>query len=963
MSDTPAQPGLESLSKSFEPAALEAHWGPEWERRNYGHAGVRGTGQPDANAPSFAIQLPPPNVTGTLHMGHAFNQTIMDSLTRYHRMQGFNTAWIPGTDHAGIATQIVVERQLQEQGISRHDLGRPDFVKKVWEWKEKSGNTITTQMRRLGDTVDWSREYFTMDDKRSKVVTETFVKLYEQGLIYRGKRLVNWDPVLQSAVSDLEVENEEKDGSLWHIAYPLADGSGQLVVATTRPETMLGDVAVMVHPEDDRYKHLIGQTVTLPLVGRQIPIIADEYVDKEFGTGVVKVTPAHDQNDYAVGQRHGLPMICVLTLTATINDNAPEKYRGLDRFAARKAVVADLEAQGLLVETKKHKLMVPICTRTGQVIEPMLTDQWFIAMDKVAKPGTGDATGKSIAQKTIDAVASGQVKFVPENWVNTFNQWMNNIQDWCISRQLWWGHQIPAWYDEDGNVYVAKSEAEAQAQAPGKTLRRDEDVLDTWYSSAMVPFSTMGWPEQTDAPTDDYNLYLPSSVLVTGYDIIFFWVARMIGASVHFTGRVPFKHVYIHGLVLDAQGKKMSKSEGNVLDPVDLIDGIALEPLLEKRTQGLRRPETAPKVRKATEKEFPDGIPAYGADALRFTFAALASLGRSINFDSKRCEGYRNFCNKLWNASRFVLMNCEGQDCGLSTSSDSTQGCHEGYLHFSQPDRWIVSRLQKVEAQVAQGFADYRLDNVANTIYDFVWNEFCDWYLEIAKVQIQTGTQAQQRATRRTLIRVLEAILRLAHPIIPFVTEALWQVVAPVAGLPGASIAIAAYPQAQAEKIDEAAESYVARIQAMVDACRTLRGEMGVSPAQRLPLLAVADTPDDAQFLRTNAAVLKNLAKLSDVQVFDDAAAWAQAAQTAPVSVVGSLRLALFVEIDVAAEKARLGKEAARLQGEIAKANGKLSNEAFCAKAPAAVLEQEKKRVADFSATLERIQEQLARLA
>jgi valyl-tRNA synthetase len=995
----PAQPGLQSLSKSFEPASLEAHWGPEWEKRGYGIAGYRGTQAPRAGEPAFCIQLPPPNVTGTLHMGHAFNQTIMDSLTRYHRMSGFNTAWIPGTDHAGIATQIVVERQLQDQKVSRHDLGRADFVKKVWEWKEKSGNTITTQMRRMGDTVDWSREYFTMDPKLSKTVTETFVQLYEQGLIYRGKRLVNWDPILQSAVSDLEVESEEEDGSMWHIRYPLADANGQamadgssLVVATTRPETILGDVAVMVHPEDERYLHLIGKHVVLPLCGRTIPVIADDYVDKAFGTGVVKVTPAHDQNDYAVGQRHKLPMICVLTLDAKINSEAPQAYQGLDRFVARKKVVVDLEAGGFLVEVKKHKLMVPRCARTGQVIEPMLTDQWFVAMNKAptlpaargslppeganyprggpsenSKPAPG---GVSIAQGAIDAVASGQVKFVPENWVNTYDQWMNNITDWCISRQLWWGHQIPAWYDEDGNVYVARNEAEAQAKAPGKTLRRDEDVLDTWYSSALVPFSTMGWPEKTE----DFDLYLPSSVLVTGYDIIFFWVARMIMMTKHFTGQVPFKHVYIHGLVKDAQGKKMSKSEGNVLDPVDLIDGIALPELLVKRSEGLRKPETAPQVRKNTEKEFPEGIPAFGADALRFTFASLASLGRSINFDSKRCEGYRNFCNKLWNATRFTLMNCEGQDCGLlehTKEQCAVGGEAHGYLSFSASDRWITSLLQKTEAEVAKGFAEYRLDNVASTIYDFVWNEFCDWYLEIAKVQIQTGMNmedrqaglAQQRATRRTLIRTLEVILRLAHPITPFITEELWQKVAPVAGRGGPSISIAAYPVCQPERIDESAIAYVAKLKLLVDACRNLRGEMNVSPATRLPLFVVANTAQESEFLKTSAPVLQALAKLNEVRVFDDQAAWAAAAQAAPVAVVGDARVCLHMEVDVAAEKIRLGKEVARLEEQIAKANTKLGNEAFVAKAPAAVLEQERKRVADFLATVAKMRDQLEQLA
>ncbi|EMS2874330.1 valine--tRNA ligase [Neisseria gonorrhoeae] len=939
----------------YSPAEIESKHYQNWESQGYFRPDM------DLTKPSFSIQLPPPNVTGTLHMGHAFNQTIMDGLTRYYRMKGCNTAWIPGTDHAGIATQIVVERQLAAQNVSRHDLGREKFLEKVWEWKEVSGGTITQQMRRVGCSADWTREYFTMDGVRAETVTEVFVRLYEQGLIYRGKRLVNWDPVLGTAVSDLEVESMEEQGSMWHIRYPLADNPTEaVIVATTRPETLLGDAAVAVNPEDERYTHLIGKELILPLTGRTIPVIADEYVEKDFGTGCVKITPAHDFNDYEVGKRHDTRLINVFDLEAKVLANAevfnfkgeaqpgfslPEKYAGLDRFAARKQMVADLQEQGFLVEIKPHTLMTPKGDRTGSVIEPMLTSQWFVAMSATPNGSEPDNEfkGLSLADKAKKAVDSGAVRFIPENWVNTYNQWMNNIQDWCISRQLWWGHQIPAWYDEAGNVYVARNQAEAEKQAGKTGLTREEDVLDTWFSSALVPFSTLGWPSETD----ELKAFLPSNVLVTGYEIIFFWVARMIMMTTHFTGKVPFKAVYIHGIVRDHEGKKMSKSEGNVIDPVDLIDGIGLDKLLMKRTTGLRKPETAPKVEEATKKLFPEGIPSMGADALHFTMASYASLGRSVNFDFKRAEGYRNFCNKIWNATNFVLMNTENQDCGYGATAAEPRG-------HSFPDMWIIGRLNQTIEQVTQAYETYRFDLAAETLYSFVWNDYCDWYLELAKVQLQTGCASRQRATRHTLLRVLEAALRLLHPIIPFITEELWQTVAPMCDAKTAdSIMLARFPETDGGEIVQTAFGQMTVLQDLIGAVRNLRGETGIQPNVKAPLF-VESADDLADYLK----YLPMMTRLTEAR---QVAALPESGD-APVAVCNGARLMLKVEIDKAAETARLSKEAEKLQKALDKLNAKLSKPGYTEKAPAHLVEKDKADLAELEDKMAKVQNQLAKL-
>jgi len=939
------------LAKSFNSAEIEEFWRSEWEKRGYY------TATTDVNRPSFSIQLPPPNVTGTLHMGHAFNQTIMDSLVRYHRMRGFNTTWIPGTDHAGIATQIMVEKQLNEKNILRHELGREGFIEKVWEWKRKSGSAITSQMRRMGVSTDWSREYFTMDKELSDVVTEVFVQLFEEGLIYRGKRLVNWDPVLGTALSDLEVTSEEEEGSIWYIRYPFTNDTGYITVATTRPETILGDVAVAVNPTDERYSHLIGRMLKLPLTETEIPIIADNYVDKNFGTGCVKITPAHDFNDYAIGIRHKLPKISILTLDAKINENGPVQYQGMDRFVARGHIISDIGSQGLLESIRPHKMMIRRGDRTGVVLEPMLTDQWFVAMSKPAPEGT-KFPGKSISEVALEKVSQGEIQMVPENWQNTYKQWLENIQDWCISRQLWWGHQIPAWYDDDGKIFVARDETEAikKAAATGYkgTLKRDDDVLDTWFSSALVPFSTLGWPKETV----DYKIFLPSSVLVTGFDIIFFWVARMVMMTTHFTGKIPFKTVYVHGLVRDSNGQKMSKSKGNTLDPIDLIDGISLETLVEKRTVNLMNSKQAKAISKATYREFKDGIPSFGADAVRFTFASLATLGRNISFDLNRCDGYRNFCNKLWNASRFVLLNSKYEDYALFKSSLDI--CNEERFQFSQADYSIISLLQKAKIEIKTNFENYRLDNIASAIYRFFWDEYCDWYLELAKVQILQGNEKQKSATRYTMSHVLESVLRLAHPIIPFITEALWQKIAPLTGYTlkpdGDSIMCQVYPEADLEKINRDAESWMKKLKELTNTCRNMRSEMKLSPGMRVPLVVSSPIKEHA-LLRSFSLYIQSLGKLTALRILENLPE-----SNAPVSVLGDIKLLLEVEIDIDIERERLNKEIVRLKNEIEKTLAKLENKIFMVKAPSKIVKTEKERFFNFSNTLKKLEEQLLRL-
>ena len=909
---------LETMEKAFDPRAVESRLRDFWEQN--GWFKPSGSGEP------YAIMIPPPNVTGTLHMGHAFQHTLMDALTRHHRMRGCDTLWQPGTDHAGIATQMVVERNLKAAGSSRLDLGRERFVEKVWEWKAQSGGTIESQIRRMGNSVDWSRNAFTMNPEYSRAVIEHFVRLHEEGLIYRGKRLVNWDPVLQTAISDLEVVSEEENGKLWHIRYPVAGSAEVLTVATTRPETLLGDSAVAVHPEDERYRHLIGKSVTLPLCDRAIPVVADTYVDPAFGTGVVKITPAHDFNDYAVGQRHQLPLINIFTPTAQINEAAPAAYRGLDRMDARKRVVADLEAQGFLAKVEDHKLKVPRGDRTGVVVEPFLTDQWFVDLTRKSLPDGRPGGWTAITQPAIEAVESGRIQFVPENWSATYFQWLRNIQDWCISRQLWWGHRIPAWYDEAGHIYVARDEAEARAKhgLPVELkLRQDNDVFDTWFSSDIWPLATLGWP----AATPELQRYYPGSVLVTGFDIIFFWVARMVMMGLKLAGDIPFREVYVHGLIRDPDGQKMSKSKGNVLDPLDLVDGIALEDLVKKRTTGLMKPEAAPKIERATRKDYPNGIAPVGVDALRFTFAALASPGRDIRFDAGRAEGYRNFCNKLWNASRFVLMNCENQDCG----QDETLP-----VSLTPADRWIVSRLQKVEAEATQHFRDYRFDLLAQSLYHFAWNEYCDWYLELAKPALQAGDTPAQRGTRRTLVRVLETLLRLLHPLMPFITEELWQRIAPHAGRQGPSLMLQPWPVPEPKKIDEAAEADIAWLQGFALGVRQIRGEMDLPPGKPLPVLLQNATQADADRMQRLRAAVMSLARIEEPYFLEAA----EPAPQSAVALLGAMKILVPMAglIDKDAELARLARQIAKLQQELARGEAQLENPNFT-KAPAHIVD------------------------